>query len=244
MSLNMKPDIKRLDKFIEKEIQKWILMQQKRQHELKGSGKRAGSVNKRYPIITVSRMRGSQGRHIAEQLSKRFKYRFLDYEVIDEISRVTKFRRQIIEQLDESARHEIELIHGALLKRKYVGKTSYFKHLTDVILSLSYVGGVVVLGRCASCIVNPSEAFRIRVVAPKADRINNLKKYENLTTDRALKEINKIDRQRADFIKRYFSKSFKSLDQYDLIINTAHYGVKDAIDIAEEAMCRKFKIKK
>ncbi|PKK84032.1 MAG: hypothetical protein CVT49_05240 [candidate division Zixibacteria bacterium HGW-Zixibacteria-1] len=239
MPLDMKPDRKAIDKLIEIQCRKWELSRRQL-----ASGKKSESTCQRHPIVTLSRMRGSQGRYIAEQLAKRFDYRFLDREVIDEICRVSKFRKQVIELVDNYARKEIELIDRPLLREKYIGKTNYFQHLTNVILSLSSLGGVVVLGRCASYIAKPSETFRIRIVAPVARRINNLVKFEKLTREKAMEEVRKSDKQRSDFVRKYFKKAVMGLDQYDILINTAYYDVNDAIDLAEEAMRRKFKLER
>ena len=235
MALDMNPDRKAIDKLIERQCRIW----ESRRLEL--AGKTTGEhVQKKYPIVTVSRMRGSQGRHIAEELAKRLHYRFLDREVIDEICRTSKYREHIIELVDECALREIDVIHSPMLKRKYIGKTRYFDYLTRVVLSLSSLGGVVVLGRCASYIVSPSQALRIRIVAPVARRIDNLIKFEKMTRQEAASEVGRSDKHRANFVKRYFKQAVKSLDQYDILINTAYYDVNDAIDLAEEAMWRKF----
>lgn len=217
-----------IDALINRQFKKWEV-ERKSRLEAEQNGEK--SVIK--PIVTLSRQRGSQGSYLAEQLAEKLGYRLLHREIIDEICNSSGYRRQIIESLDVKVRSQIELWFEGVFKGMYIDASDYFKHLSKVIMSISELGGVVVVGRGASHLLARDQGIHFRVIAAKPKRIENLKKFRDFTYEQAEKEIDKLDKERAGFVYNNFRRDIDDSSVYDLIINTTYLDIEEAQRLAE-----------
>lgn len=225
-----------IDKLIERQVGRWNLERQKRLEAEKNGEKPVIR-----PIVTISRQRGSRGRHLAEKLAEKLGYELLHREVIDKICESAGYRRRIIESLDDKVRSRIELWFDGVFRGPYIDSTDYFRHLYKVIMSIAEHGGVVVVGRCANFILAHDQGFHIRVVCALPTRIGNLIRYQNFTRDQAEKEIKEFDRSRAELVRRNFRREIDDPQAYDLVINTTSIDIENAVRLAEMGMQAKMR---
>jgi len=223
-----------IESLIDRQLRKWELEKKMR---LEAAEKGAEPSPK--PIVTISRQRGSGGRHIAETLATKLGYDFLHREVIDKICESTGYRRQLIESLDDKERHWLELWFEGMFKGPYVDTSDYFRHLYRVIMSISEHGGVVVVGRCANFIVAADRGFHVRIVCSYSKRIETLVKYQGFTREQAEREIKDFDRSRAELVRRNFHRDINDPMAYDMIINTTFIDNDRALEMIEEGMRNK-----
>ena len=220
-----------IEAIIDRQLRKWELEKRtRREAEQKGEK----PIIK--PIVTISRQRGSQGRHIAAKLAEKLGYDFLHKEVIDKICESTGYRRQVIESLDDRIRHSIELWFEGMFKGPYIDTSDYFRHLYRVIMSIAEHGGVVVVGRCANFIVAADQGFHVRIVCSYSRRIETLVKYQGFTPEDAEQEIKEFDRSRADLVRRNFHRDINDPMAYDMILNTTYMDSEGAISLIEEGI--------
>lgn len=182
------------------------------------------------PIITISRETGSRGSYFGSRLAQRIGYQRLHREAIDAICRSSGYRRRIIESLDESFRSRLELMVESILTGQAVDHSDYSQHLCQVVLSMSSLGGVVMMGRGGSFILGPKRGFHIRVVSPKEKRVENLMKYKQLEAGEAVKEIEQSDRARKQFISSLYHADINDPHHYDLVMNSALIDVEEMVD--------------
>jgi cytidylate kinase len=220
-----------IEALITRHLRRWESEQKKLTEE-----KNAGIVPIVRPIVTISRQKGSGGAYFAEQLAERLKYQLLYREIIDEICNSSGYRRQIIESLDDKVRSRIELWMAGIFSGAIVDSSDYFKHLFKVITSIAEHGGVIVVGRGANFIIPTDRGFSIRVVASLSKRIENLIRVQSISQEQAEKEIRRMDRERSEFIKRYFRRDIDEPGAYDLVINTTNLSIETAIKIVEEGI--------
>ena len=220
-----------IENIIDRQLRKWEL-----EKKMRREATEKGAEPEIKPIITISRQRGSQGRHIAGLLAEKLGYDFLHREVIDKICESTGYRRMIIESLDDKVRHWIELWFEGIFKGPYVDASDYFKHLYRVIMSIAELGGVVVVGRCANFIVPADRGFHVRVVCSLSKRIETLVRYQDYSPDAAEKEIKEFDRSRAELVRRNFHRDINDPMAYDMILNTTFIDSDRALSLIEEGM--------
>lgn len=220
-----------IEAIIDRQLRKWELEQRMRREEAE-KGKKP--IIK--PIVTISRQRGSQGRHIAAQLAEKLGYDFLHREVIDKICESSGYRHKIIESLDDKVRHGIELWFEGVFKGPYVDASDYFRHLYRVIMTIAEHGGVVVVGRCANFIVKADQGFHVRIVCALSRRVEILVKHQGFTPEAAEREIKEFDHSRAEFVRRNFHRDINDPMAYDLIINTTFIESDQAVRLIEEGM--------
>lgn len=226
-----------IDALIDRQLRKWE-MERRMRLEAEKEGKKRGLK----PIVTVSRQRGSQGSYLAETLAGKLGYQHLHREIIDQICSSSGYRRQIVESLDAKIRSKIELWFEGMFKGLYIDTSDYFKHLYKVIMSISELGGVIVVGRGANFMLPHDQGFHIRVVAARPKRIENLIKFQNLSRHQAEKEVRELDKSRAEFVRNNFRRDIDDPRAYDLIINTTYIDIDDALGLVETGMRAKMKM--
>jgi cytidylate kinase len=192
------------------------------------------------PFITIARDPGSGGNPIGREVAKRLGFRFYDQELLEEIAKKNKMRKEILQELDEQSRSAIQdLIHG-LFNPEYVSDITFVRQLSKVVLTLAYKGNSVILGRGACFITPKDKGLHVRITAPMPTRIERAIQYEGHSLGKAKEVIAKYEKGRRDFVKQYFGKDVRHADYYDLVINTENLSAKDSADLVIEAFYKKF----
>lgn len=210
------------------------LLQWEKQQELRHQ--RQQKAPKPYPIITVSRQTGSRGSYFASRLAQRLEFQRLHREVIEEICRSTGYRKRLVESLDEHFRGQLDVLVESILTGESFDHRDYMHHLTKVVLSMSRLGGIVLMGRGGSFIVGPQRGFHLRFVAPKSKRIENLMKYVGLSKLEATERIDRSDRERREFVARLFDADIDDPHAYDMVINSSLMDVEDLVEVVMRAV--------
>lgn len=222
-----------IDAIINRQLLKWELQRKK---EVEEASKRPSPP----PIVTVSRRRGSRGSYFASRLAETLGYQQLHREVIDTICQSSGYRKRIVESLDDKFRGDLELAVEALFTGQSVDHYDYFRHLSRTVLSMSRLGGIVLVGRGGNFILGPKRGFHIRFVAPKWRRIENLMKYKQMSEQEATRLIESSDRERRELIRKLFSADIDDPDHYDLVINATYLDVEELLDSTMIAIKAKF----
>ncbi len=196
---------------------------------------RSGGVsnNKRTQVVTVSRQYGSRGSYIATRLAELLEFGRFHRGLIDIICKNEEYSRRIIGLLDHS---EIEAMHNraeSIIKSN--NPDEYIISLCHLVYAMSRLGSVVVIGRAGNFILGMEAGFHVRYVAPVQKRIDNLIEYKRIDPQMAKNEIGKIMRERKEFVRGNFGVGLDDPANYDLIINTAHIDVEEAVSITLEA---------
>jgi len=192
------------------------------------------------PFITMAREPGSGGLPIARALGKRLGFKVHDESIIDKVAESTKRRKAIIKKIDEKSRTYVEdLIHSAL-NPNYIDENTYIKELSKVIMMLAHEGNCIVVGRGSNFITPISRGLHVNIVAPYDLRVQRAVKYEDYTMAKAKKVIAHHEKERKDFVKKYFRQDLDSRNAYDLTLNTTYYSIEEAAEVLEAAFMKKF----
>ncbi len=218
-----------IESIVNRQLLKWEL--EKREVETKSDVKRTPA-----PIVTISRESGSRGSYFGSRLAGRLGYQRLHREAIDVICRTSGYLRRVIESLDEHSRSQLELTMEAFLTGQAVDHSDYAKQLCRVVLSMSELGGIVLMGRGGNVILGPRRGFHIRVICPKKKRIENLVKYKQIDADEAKRIIEMSDRDRREFIATLCDEDIDNPRLYDLVVNTAYMDIEELTDVAVVAI--------
>jgi len=218
-----------IESIINRQLLKWEL--EKREIE-----EAKAAPEKPSPIVTVSRETGSRGSYFGSRLAQRLGYQRLHREAIEIICRSSGYRKRIIESLDQHFRSQLDVMMEALLTGQAVDNSDYTRQLCQVVISMSQLGGVVLMGRGGSFILGPKRGFHIRVVCPRGRRIENLMKYKELSAEQAEKEIDTSDRDRRQFVKKLFDADIDDPREYDMCLNTSLVDIEELVDTAVTAI--------
>lgn len=98
----------------------------------------------------------------------------------------------------------------------------------ETILHLVELGRVILVGRGAGVITAHSpKVFRVRLVAPLAERIRHVAETQRLSEAAAAEQVAKVDRGRARYVKQHFGRRIDDPLLYQAVINTGGLTAED-----------------
>lgn len=189
-------------------------------------------------IITVAREYGSGGRYIGKLIADKLGIKFYDKEFIIKLSEATGLSEEYIENHEEKREALSNLNNGY-----YVGLNNsdeLFLRESKLIRELAAQESCVIIGRCADFILKDnSNVVKVFVYSDMENKIKRTTEYYGLDKVKAKKEINRINKLRANHYKHYTDKEWNDYTNYDIVINSDTLGV----DKSAELICKLVKEK-
>ena len=181
-------------------------------------------------FVAISRSVGSGGAAVACALAERLGWPLFDKEILRAMAGDDLIRRQLYESMDERDQSWFEQTLQGLTLRTY-SPNDYFQRLTTAVLSLARQGNAVFLGRGADLILPRELGLRVRIIAPRARCLANLAAELKLEPDQAEPELERVTRERADFIRNHFRVEACDPERHDLLLNLERFAVADAVEV-------------
>lgn len=183
-------------------------------------------------IITVEREYGSGGGEIAQMLATQLGWKLWDQLLTEEIARLAKCPKNIVEVREEKTDPLYYRLFKSFLRGSYEGSLNAHKlNLVDaecilqfterVVQQVASMGNSVIVGRGSQLFLrNRSDTLRVFLYAPRDDKVRRLLARGKSEKD-ALQLVDTVDRERIDFIQKYFNVEWPDRAVYHAMINTA-----------------------
>jgi cytidylate kinase len=188
------------------------------------------------PFLTISRQAESGGAEVARAVGSRLGWSVLDKELVGDLAERLKLAPQLLALMDETKSGWFRDTMLNLLNSRLVLQDSYVAMLGKVILLAAFDGRVVIVGRGAHLMLPREHGLRVRVVAPLEARVARLREREGLDAAEAEKRIEKIDRSRAEFIRRHFRSETDESQLFDLVLDASTFGVEGSTEVICRAL--------
>jgi cytidylate kinase len=188
--------------------------------------------------IALSRQAGTQGTLIARELSRRLGWPVYDHELLERISLEMGVRTNLLETVDERKIGWLEESFQQFLDVPQVNENAYARHLVKCVLALGLLGECIIVGRGAAFILPAETTLRVRLVAPKKDRLATLCRNLGLSGREATRRLSSLDRQRNDFVRSHFLTDPTDPANYDLLLNVARFSSADACESIADSLQR------
>lgn len=179
-------------------------------------------------VITISREYGSGGHYVGELLAKRMGLNFYDKNLINLISKKSGLSKKYVEANNQK-----------LASFKYIDNNDdrIFIAEEKVIKDLAKKESCVIVGRCADYILKDNkDTIKVFLYSSSKDKVKRAVKYYNLEEDKALKEINKINSERAKHYKYYTNRDWYDFANYDIALNVDYLGVEKTAELLEQVI--------
>lgn len=164
------------------------------------------------------------------------KWPVYDRQLLEHIADEAGLRTQLLESLDEKRSHWLmETLQGFGQGSGMTG-ASYARRVAETILALAAHGRCIVVGRGCTVLVPPKTSLRVRLVASLDDRSERIRKRLKLSKLDAIKHVSWVDEQREGFVHDYFHHNAGDAHNYDLVLNTSKFAVKQAAQLIVEAL--------
>lgn len=192
-------------------------------------------------IITISREYGSGGRYVGRLIADKLGIKFYDKEIITKLAEKTGLSEQYIESNEQKKETLANLNNGY-----YFGlnnRDELFLKEAELIKELASKESCVIIGRCADFTLKDREnVIKVFIYSNIEDKIKRAIEFYNLDTEKAQKEIARIDKLRANHYKYYTEKEWNNHSNYDICINTATLGVEKSADLVCDMIKQKANI--
>ncbi len=188
--------------------------------------------------ITVSREAGANGAPIARAVAEELGWPIYDRELLERVAEHMGLRASLLEEVDERRKGWLRERLETLASSAPITQGAYAKHLFETLLALAAHGHCVIVGRGANLVLPPAATLRVRITAPRKERVRVLREQLNVGADEATRHLDKLDAERAAFVKDLFGKDNADAHCYDLVLNSARFSVKDCARIIVDALAR------
>jgi len=183
-------------------------------------------------IVTIEREYGSGGGEIAAQLAHQLGWKLWDQLLTEEIARLANCSKAAVEDREERRDPLYYRLFKSFLRGSYEGSLNAHKlNLVDsesimkmtrrVVLRAAETGNCVVVGRGSQHFLRDrKDTLRVFLYAPREDKVRRLL-ARGKSEDEAHERVDNVDRERGDFIAKYFSVEWPNLPLYHTMINTS-----------------------
>ncbi len=222
----MLPHRKRLQEMVENQVLKWQM-----------GRKSVEAANQKQiqfdPVITISRLPGSNTEKIVEALSEKLGFEVFDARLVELLAKDAKLSAAMVESLDEKNVSKMDEWMKGFTSGRYLGPEEFIGRLVRIISSIGSQGRGIIVGRGAGLMLPPEKCLRVLLVAPLEARIVNLAKQLKIPQEQARLRIIQKEADSKAYIRKYFKVEMTDPLLYDLVVNTA--GLKTAV-VAELIM--------
>jgi len=197
-------------------------------------------------VITVEREYGSGGGVIAEKLAGRLGWKLWDQLLTQEIARRMDCDCRVIEEHEERKDPVYYRLLKSFMRGSYEGSqnaprlgmvdTDCVRDVSQKLVpEIAAAGSCVIVGRgSAYYLCSRPDAFHVFIYAPFHERVRRLQAIGK--SEKEAEELAEtVDRDRADFIKRYFHVDWPARHCFHLMVNSA-LGDDVAVEIILDAI--------
>lgn len=224
MSKRRKYDGPGIDKLVEKQMRHW---------ELARSQRLTLPVDQRSEVadfIAISREIGAGAAEAASLIAARLNWPKIDREILQAMTGDDATRHKIYESMDERDLKWWEEFCRSILEPDFV-RNDYFGRLVKTTLSLARQSSAVFLGRGIDIMLPRDLGFRVRLVAPFDTRVKRIAVRKGMSTEEARRDVQRIDRERAEFIENHFHVRDDDTARFDLTLSTEHLTPVQIADV-------------
>ena len=189
-------------------------------------------------IITLSREYGSGGRYIGKLVAEKLGIKLYDKEFVAKLAEETGLSLEYIEN-NEQKRGALETLNNGYYSGLSNSDELFIKE-SELIKKVASENSCVIVGRCADFILKENKnVFKVFVYSNMENKIKRTTNIYGLDKNKAEKEINRINKLRANHYKYYTEKDWNNPENYDICINSDSLGVEKAVDLICEMIKEK-----
>jgi cytidylate kinase len=196
------------------------------------------------PIITVSRQYGSGGSEVAAHIARTLGWSLLDNALIDAVAERLGTTRDEVEAREERVPSLAQRLADAMA----LGSPEMLPPLADaslppsderllevtrrVIAEAVAAGPVVLVGRGAqSMLAERTDALHVFCYAPKPALVARVMQRLGVDAHAAQKVVEETNRNREQYVKKYWNRSWSAHENYHLCVNTEWLGITGAAEL-------------
>src|ERR1700674_4712254 len=183
-------------------------------------------------IVTIEREYGCGGGEIAQRLAEHLGWKLWDQLLTEEIARLADCPKKVVEGREERTDPLYYRLFKSFLRGSYEGSLNahklklvdsecILKFTEQVVQHAAKTGSSVIVGRGSQQFLrNRSDTLRVFLYAPREDKVRRLL-ARGKSENEAHQLVDTVDRERVDFIQKYFHVEWPDRAIYHSMVNTA-----------------------
>lgn len=192
-------------------------------------------------VITISRQFGAGGHTVATALAKRLgdPWEVWDRSIIDKVAESANVQKEMVRVLDEHSRTWVDDVMRFAMGLGIMEQATFRKHLALVLASLAQQGHIITIGRGANFVL--PTALNVRLMANLEARAHTVAQLEGIDHTHALKRIQQVDKERADYTRHFFDRDINDPRAYGMVLCISGLGVDATVEAIAAAASARFK---
>ena len=189
-------------------------------------------------IITISRQFGSGGRELGKRLADSIGWDYYDKEIIDTLATAHGLEPDYVKKaLSNHGWHNIQLTYRNSFSQQLYDpgmRTELLIREREILHDIASLGNdCIIIGRDADVILEEYHPFRIFICADLSARLERCMRHERnrpveeqLSEKQILRNIRRIDRNRAHTREILTGKARSDSSTFELTVNTTNWNIK------------------
>jgi cytidylate kinase len=183
-------------------------------------------------IIAIEREYGSGGGEIAQLVAKKLEWKLWDQNLTEEIARLANCPKNVVEVREEKNDPLYYRLFKSFMRGSYEGSINapnlklvdsetIFRMTKRVVERAAESGNCVIVGRGSQQFLrNRQDTFRVFLYAPREEKVRRVIR-RGKSEQEAEELVDTVDRERTDFIQKYFNVEWPDRAIYHTMMNTA-----------------------
>jgi cytidylate kinase len=204
-------------------------------------------------VITLEREYGSGGGEIAASIAARLGWKLWDQSLTEEIARRLDCDCGAVAKHEEKKDPAYYRLLKAFMRGSFEGSLNAPRlHMVDtecvrevaqkLLPEIADAGKAVIVGRGSAYYLSKRvDAFHVFIYAPFPERVRRLQ-AAGKSEKEAIELVETVDRDRADFITKYFNVDWPGRHRFHLMVNSG-MGNEAAVEIILDALARYEKVR-
>ena len=203
-------------------------------------------------ILTVSRLYGSGGSEVAAIVAKALGWSLFDNAVVDAVAARMGLSVAEVQAREERVPSLVERLTSAMAmgSQEWISPIADAKRPTDeqlievtrhIIEEAIARGSLVVVGRgTQEMLAERDDALHVFCYASRKALIARTMKRESVSAEDAARLVDETNKRRDQWVRLHWERDRRSLELYDLSVNTERLGIQGAADLIVSAARSRF----
>jgi len=214
------PDIARL---VERQLRNWELTRGQKPSRVR-------THEEVHQFVTISRAVGAGGARVATLTGQRLGWPVFDKELLQAMAGDDCLRQKLLATLDERDVSWLEEVLCWMFRGDF-RPSSYLPRLAKTALTIARGGHAVFVGRATDLILPKAVGLRVRIIADPERCVRAFAQRGGISLDEARREVDRIERGRAEFICRRFDRQATDPLRFDMLLNLDRISPEHAVEL-------------
>jgi len=195
-------------------------------------------------IVTISNRYGSGALAVAQAAARKLGYEYVDEQLPVVVAKRLHTSPEEVDREEERGTTMSERMLRMLelaTPEIPAGASSFdeecLREVQQAVREYASHGNVVIVGRGAHAIIGRRpDVLRVFMYAPRDWRIGHVVQGTNVDEKTAAAEIDRVDKARAEYLRRYYDLNWTDPANFDVMIDTSAFGLEKTAGLIAAAV--------